>query len=117
MWVTPSIFLLIGLLLVFLPVRTILRFDRKLGYAVYQSAPNEVIGLRWATYLYRAVGMVVFAYSVWFLLHVTSTRVPPCSGSRLTTRSTGRVSGGRPAAPSARGRLAWFVRRQAPDTV
>jgi hypothetical protein len=70
MWITPSIFLLIGLLLVFLPVRTILRFDRKLGYAVYKSAPSEDVGLRWAAYLYRCIGAAVFAYSLWFILHV-----------------------------------------------
>ena len=70
MWVTPSVFLLIGLLFAFLPVRTILRFDRKLGYAVYKSAPNEAVGLRWAAYLYRGLGVVVFAYSLWFILHV-----------------------------------------------
>jgi len=70
MWVTPSIFLLIVLLFVFVPVRTILRFDRKLGYVVYKSAPNEVVGLRWAAYLYRGIDLIVFAYSLWLMLRV-----------------------------------------------
>jgi len=67
---TIVIFFLIGLALTFLPVRVLLRFDRKLGYLIYRSSESEAVGLRRARFFYSALGLFVMAYFVWFALHV-----------------------------------------------
>ena len=61
---------IIGLLLILVPVKLLLRFDRKLGNAIYRFSENEAIGLRRATWFYRILGLGVFAYSLWLSQYV-----------------------------------------------
>ena len=65
---TPLLAVL-GLLLALLPIRWLLRFDRKIGFAIYHYSPNEAVGLRRAAWFYRVVGAVVTAYAIWLMFH------------------------------------------------
>ena len=60
---------LLGLSLILIPVRMLLRFDRKLGYAIYKFSENETAGLRRAKCFYCTLGLLIFAYSVWLSQH------------------------------------------------
>ena len=60
---------LIGLLLVVTPVRTLLRYDRKLGYVIYKFSENETQGLRYAKTFYCALGIVLLAYAAFLVAH------------------------------------------------
>jgi hypothetical protein len=53
--------------MLFLPVNTLLRIDRKLGYQLYVRAPNQEIGLQRARWYYRLVGLA-FVIVPWLIL-------------------------------------------------
>jgi hypothetical protein len=61
---------LIGASLILVRVRTLLRFDRKLGYAIYKFSESEAAGLRRAKWFYCVLGFLILAYSFWLVLPV-----------------------------------------------
>jgi hypothetical protein len=66
-FVAATIISLCGWAMLLLPVRTLLRFDRKRGYQLYAQAPNEAIGLQRARSYYRRLGLAL-ALIPWLIL-------------------------------------------------
>jgi hypothetical protein len=62
-----GLFLVIGLALLVLPARVLLKWDRRTGYWIYKRSPSEEVGLRRATIFYRAFGILILAFIVcWY---------------------------------------------------
>jgi hypothetical protein len=54
-------FIPIGLIIVLIPTRLMLKLDRRTGYALYKSSPNEKTGLRRAALFYKLFGLAFVA--------------------------------------------------------
>lgn len=46
------------------PTRILIKYDRKTGYHIYKSAPNEASGLRRAAIFYKLFGLVFVVISL-----------------------------------------------------
>jgi hypothetical protein len=55
--IVPLIFVVIGLIVRYVPARILLMFDRQTGYRLYKNAPTEEIGLERARKFYRWFGL------------------------------------------------------------
>jgi hypothetical protein len=66
-YIVATIMSICGGAMLFLPVGTLLRIDRKKGYQLYVQAPNEEIGLERARSYYRRAGLAL-ALTPWLIL-------------------------------------------------
>ena len=68
----PAILSIVGLSLLFIPTKSLLRFDRRTGYWIYKrtlkSTGNENKALRAAGIFYKIFGAVFFIFSISFFV-------------------------------------------------
>src|SRR5262245_26328233 len=55
--IAPLVFVILGLLVRYVPARILLMFDQRTGYQLYKNAPNEEIGIERAGKFYRRFGL------------------------------------------------------------
>ena len=65
--IVATVFSIAGCAMLFLPLDTLLRFDRKVGYQLFAQAPSEEIGLQRARWYYRLIGLA-FVVVPWGIL-------------------------------------------------
>jgi hypothetical protein len=58
---SPFAFMLAGALVMALPARWLMKFDRTFAWSFYAKAPNPDVGLRRAKIFYRIVGLCLVA--------------------------------------------------------
>jgi len=65
-----SVFFLVGLVFFLAPTEALLRFDRKMGYFLYITAPDEESGLGCANIFFTLFGLIFMLMPMAFSLDV-----------------------------------------------
>ena len=66
-YIVATVFSVAGCVMLFTPVKTLLSFDRKIGYQLFVNGPSEEIGFQRARWYYRVTGLT-FVVVPWLLL-------------------------------------------------
>lgn len=69
-WLIAAVLSFFGVVKMVLPTRLLLAFDRRTGYWLYKSAPDEATGLRRAKWFYRLFGLAFVLFPIGFMVKV-----------------------------------------------